>query len=39
MSEIDHKLTHQIVCPHCGYSDSDSYEYIQWGEDQDDIPF
>ena len=26
MKEIDHKYTGEIVCPHCGYVNSDSWE-------------
>ncbi len=25
--QIDHEHTHEIVCPHCGYEQSDSWEY------------
>jgi len=27
VDEIDHKYTENIVCPHCGYEDTDSYEW------------
>lgn len=27
MEEIDHEYTRNIVCPHCGYEDVDSWEY------------
>lgn len=34
--EIDHTATPEIVCPHCGYEYSDSWEYLRlmrddWG--------
>lgn len=25
--KIDHKYTENIVCPHCGWKDHDSWEY------------
>jgi hypothetical protein len=25
--EIDHRYTHEIVCPHCGHKHRDSWEY------------
>ena len=27
MSEIDHEYTEYVVCPHCGYEDSDTWDY------------
>jgi hypothetical protein len=29
MRKIDHTLTDEVVCPHCGYEHGDSWE---WGE-------
>lgn len=26
MTEIDHDMTHNAVCPHCGYEHGDSWE-------------
>jgi hypothetical protein len=26
MTEINHEYTQEIVCPHCGYADRDSWE-------------
>lgn len=31
--EIDHEYTDEIVCPHCGYEHSDSWEYEEDGEE------
>lgn len=27
--EIDHEFTESIVCPHCGHSHSESWEYFR----------
>ena len=27
MAEIDHDMTHEAVCPHCGYEHGDSWEF------------
>ena len=27
--EIDHELTDEMVCPHCGYEEGDSWEHMQ----------
>ena len=32
MSEIDHEFTDEIVCPHCGYKVSDSWEWPDEGK-------
>lgn len=32
MSRIDHEYTDEIVCPHCGYEHSDSFEYSEDGD-------
>ena len=32
MEEIDHEFTSEIVCPHCGYEFSDSWESPNSGE-------
>ena len=28
MSDIDHTLTHEPVCPHCGAEQSDAWEWM-----------
>lgn len=33
MSEIDHDLTDEVVCPWCGQVSSDSWEYDDEGEE------
>lgn len=30
--EIDHECTHDIVCPHCGHIDRDSWEWNDGAE-------
>lgn len=32
MGEIDHEYTDEIVCPHCGYVHSDSWEWADGEE-------
>jgi hypothetical protein len=32
MAEIDHEYTEFIVCPYCGYSHPESYEFGDGGE-------
>ena len=33
MHEIDHEYTDNMICPHCGAEDVDSWEYLS-GEEQ-----
>ena len=33
MSEIDHKYTREITCPHCGHALSDSWEFADEGRE------
>jgi len=37
METIDHDLTDEIVCPHCGYKMSDSWDYHMAQDDQIEI--
>jgi hypothetical protein len=31
---IDHEFTDEIVCPHCGYEEADSWEYEDDGKSE-----
>lgn len=33
MVDFDHECTQEIVCPYCGYTHSDSWEWDDDGED------
>jgi len=33
MNNFDNKCTHEIICPHCGYEHSDSYELLNDNKD------
>ena len=33
LQEYDHEYTRNIVCPHCGYEDMDSWEVMSGEED------
>lgn len=32
MSKIEHELTDEAVCPHCGYKHADSWEFDDYDE-------
>ncbi len=34
--EIDHEYTDDIVCPHCGHTYQDSFEFSESGEEKCD---
>lgn len=35
IEKIDHKYTDEIVCPYCGYKESDSWEYNHNSDDME----